>query len=204
MPTIDSRIDAYIHKTASFAYPILEYIRNTVHVVCPEVVETIKWGFPHFEYRKSILCSMAAFRSHCAFGFWLGSMMPDRHGYLHTGKGKTSTGNLGRITQKEDLPIEPIFREYILDAMQLIEKGVKLPAKPKSQVTNLVIPEYFILELKQDAAVFDKFQSLSNSHKKEYIDWIDDAKTEATRQKRMATAIEWIGVGKSRNWKYER
>ena len=62
-------VDAYIAKSADFAKPILMHIRELVHKACPEVEEKMKWSFPHFDYKGEMMCSMAAFKQHCAFGF---------------------------------------------------------------------------------------------------------------------------------------
>src|SRR5437762_1791858 len=125
MPTKDKKIDAYISNSADFAKPILNHIRQVFHKACPAVVETWKWSFPHFMYNNSILCSMAAFKQHCAFGFWLGSMMKDPEGKLLRGKDKTAMGNLGKIQSVNDLPGDKILTQYIKEAMSLIDKGVK-------------------------------------------------------------------------------
>jgi len=201
MQTIDPRIDEYIIKSADFAKPILTYLRALVHTACPKLKETIKWGFPHFEYADNILCSMAAFKQHCAFGFWLASLMQDPDQILEAGK-KTSMGHIGAIKSLNDLPLNKVLIKYIEEAMALIEKGVK-PKKEKSAASKEIqIPSYFLDALKQNNKALTTFEDFSNSHKKEYLEWITEAKTEATRAKRIAAAIEWLQEGKSRNWKY--
>lgn len=201
----DPRIDAYIVKSATFAVPILEYLRSVVHMACPEAKETMKWSFPHFEYKKSILCSMASFKQHCAFGFWLGSQLTDPDNLLASGNEKTSMGQLGRITSLEDLPDEEHLTGFIREAMQLIDSGVKQKKeeKPKA-VRELVVPEYFLEALEENKDALETFTNFSYSQKKDYVDWIVDAKTEETRERRMATSVEWLSEGKIRHWKYAR
>lgn len=201
MPTIDLRIDEYIIKSADFAKPILTYLRALVHTACPEVKEAIKWGCPHFEYADNILCSMAAFKQHCAFAFWLASLMQDPDKILEAGK-KKSMGHIGAIKSLNDLPPDNVLIKYIEAAMALIEKGVK-PKKEKSAASKEIqIPSYFLDALKQNNKALTTFENFSSSNKKEYLEWITEAKTEATRTKRIAAAIEWLQEGKSRNWKY--
>ena len=67
MPKTDPRVNAYIAKAQPFAKPILIRFRKAVHAGCPDVTETMKWSFPHFDY-KGVLCSTAAFKAHCACG----------------------------------------------------------------------------------------------------------------------------------------
>lgn len=196
----DKRIDAYIEKSKPFAQPILKYFRKLVHEACPEVEETIKWGAPHFNY-KGLYCGMASFQEHCAFGFWKGSIMQDPHHVLDKGR-ENGMGQFGRITSLDDLPEEKIILEYLKEAMQLNDEGVKVPKKPKAPV-SFKLPDYFAEALSQNKKAQDHFERFPPGKKKEYVCWLAEAKQEATREKRLKTAIEWIAEGKGRNWKYE-
>jgi uncharacterized protein YdeI (YjbR/CyaY-like superfamily) len=203
MPNPDQRIDDYIDKSAEFAKPILNHLRMLVHKNCPAVVETMKWSFPHFEYNGSILCSMASFKQHCTFGFWLGSKMKDPHGILRPAGERNAMGHFGQIKSLKDLPHDKILAAYFKEAMDLTDKGEKI-SRAKSETKEMTIPPYFLSEVKKNKTALAHFEKFSPSQKKEYVTWITEAKTEATRQKRMATAIEWLAEGKTRNWKYER
>jgi uncharacterized protein YdeI (YjbR/CyaY-like superfamily) len=200
MGDFNKKIDAYIAQSAPFAKDILEYLRELVHKACPEVDETIKWGFPHFEY-KGILCSMAAFKAHCAFGFWKGAVMKDPKKVM-TIIGKTSMGSFDRITSLKDLPSEKILLSYIREAMKLNDDGVKLPDRQKKITASVEVPEYFLKALKKNKEAMATFQAFSNSNKKDYVEWITEAKTETTREKRIEISLTWIAEGKIRNWKY--
>ncbi|MEO6285256.1 MAG: DUF1801 domain-containing protein [Dyadobacter sp.] len=205
MTQTDPRIDTYILKSAVFAIPILTYLRELVHATCPEATETMKWSFPHFEYKGSILCSMASFKQHCAFGFWLGSKLTDPHNLLASGDEKTAMGQLGRITSLDDLPKGNYLSGFIREAMQLIDSGVKQTKEPKPTASKeLIVPAYFKEALQQNAEALKTFTNFSYSQKKEYVEWITEAKSDATREKRMGTALEWLAEGKIRNWKYLR
>lgn len=197
----DPRIDAYIAKSAEFARPILEHIRAVVHAACPEVEETMKWSFPHFQY-KGMLCSMAAFKEHCAFGFWKGSLVVERAS--GDADGDTSMGQFGRITKLSDLPSKKVLTGYIKEAMKLNEAGVKSPSrsKPKEPKPAPVVPDDLSAALAKHPAASATFETFSPGHRREYIEWITEAKTEATRTRRLETAIEWMVEGKPRNWKY--
>jgi uncharacterized protein YdeI (YjbR/CyaY-like superfamily) len=195
MATLDPRIDAYIANSAEFAQPILTHLRALVHAACPEVEETMKWSMPHFMY-KGMLCQMASFKAHCAFGFWKGALLfPDAQ--------KESMGHLGKIASIKDLPSKKVLTGYIKQAMQLNDEGDKAEPRPKSTKGELVVPDYFAVALKASKAAQKVFDAGSTSFKREYVEWLEDAKTETTRQRRMAQAIAWLAEGKSRNWKYE-
>ncbi|HYD20706.1 MAG TPA: YdeI/OmpD-associated family protein [Flavipsychrobacter sp.] len=205
MPKTDERIDLYIAKSADFAQPILSHLRKLVHVACPACEETIKWGFPHFDYNGAILCSMASFKQHCSFGFFKATLMEDPHGVLNT-IGKTSMGSFGKVTSRDDLPSDKIIKEYIKEAMKLNDAGIKMPVAPKKAQAKKSgkTPPYLATALKGNKKAAAAFEAFSPSARNEYIEWLEEAKTEATRDKRLATAMEWISEGKSRHWKYKK
>jgi uncharacterized protein YdeI (YjbR/CyaY-like superfamily) len=193
--------DNYIEKSQEFAQPILSHLRELIHKACPSVEEKIKWGFPNFEYKKTILCSMASFKNHCAFGFWLGSLMVDPEHILNQ-KSESAMGQLGRITSLKDLPSDEVLIQYIFQAMDLIDKGVKLNKKETTEKKELEVPAILQQALSENDKAKATFDNFSNSNKKEYINWINDAKTEVTMKRRLEDAIEWMSEGKVRNWKY--
>lgn len=208
MGTKDPRIDAYIDNAAPFAKPILKKLRGLVHRGCPEVAETVKWGMPSFEY-KGILCGMAAFKAHCVFGFWKWALLFDEKASKNNGEAKLSWGALGRdpvparITSVDELPADDVILALIKRAAKLNDDGVKAPQVSKKR-KPLPMPKDFAAAIRKSKKAAAHFDAFSPSHQREYIQWIVEAKTDETRQRRMATAIEWIAAGKGRNWKYER
>ena len=201
MPTLDPRVDAYIERAATFAQEILRHWRATVHAHCPEVIETIKWGFPNFTYRDRILTGMAAFKAHCSIGFWHGAAAV---GAAHAKDG--AMGDLGRVASLQDLPAPAEQQAILQRAMRLIEDGVKArPAKAAAAPRPpLATPDDLSAALQANAAARATFEAFPPSQQREYIEWIVEAKQAATRGKRLAQAIAWMAEGKRRNWKYER
>ena len=200
MVTKEKKIDAYIAKSAAFAKPILNHIRELVHNACPTVEEKIKWGMPFFDYKGEMLCHMASFKQHAVMGFWKASLMKDPV-LVENAKSETAMGHLGRITSLKDMPSDKKITGWIKEAMELNDKGIKLPQKEKpsekeKKVIN--IPDYFTKALAKNKKAKQVFENFAYSHKKEYLMWITEAKTEETRNKRMATALEWLAAGKSR------
>jgi uncharacterized protein YdeI (YjbR/CyaY-like superfamily) len=195
------QVDQYIIRSAPFAIPILEHLRILIHHADARIVETIKWGMPFFDFKGSV-CHIAAFKHHCAFGFWKGSLIEDEFNIFE--KNTSNMGMLGKIKSLADLPDDEILIAYIQQAIQLNEDGVKLPTKPKLTPQELIIPQYFIDALQEDSLAMKVFQNFSASNKKDYVLWLEEAKTESTRQKRLETSIEWISEGKSRMWKYKK
>ncbi|MEP6684438.1 MAG: YdeI/OmpD-associated family protein [Parafilimonas sp.] len=202
MPAIDKRIDSYIESKAEFAKPILKHLRELVHKACPDVTETIKWSMPFFDYKGSTMCAMSAFKEHCGFMFWKAKLMKDPQQILRITE-REAMGNFDRITSLKDLPADKILIAYLKEAMKLNEEGVKLPARKKTAVTELKMPADFAAALKKNKKANTVFENFTPGKKKEYIEWITEAKTESTKAKRIETAIEWIADGKSRHWKYQ-
>ncbi len=199
----DKRIDEYINRAQPFAKPVLNKLRGLIHKTIPEVEETIKWGMPFFEY-KGPVCNFAAFKQHAVFGFWKHQLMDDPEGRLkeNSAKGGEAMGNLGRITGIKDLPADKVITGFLKQAKTLNAEGIKPPPKKKTPVKETEIPGYFSEALKNNKAAEKEFNKFPPSHKKEYVEWITEAKAEATRLRRLKTAMEWIGEGKPRNWKY--
>nr|MDQ2970481.1 YdeI/OmpD-associated family protein [Acidobacteriota bacterium] len=172
------------------------------HEACPDAEETLKWSMPAFVYRGKILCGMAAFKEHCTFGFWHQGMT-DVLG-LDGEKSPTAMGSFGRIATLDDLPSDQRMTRYIKKAAALTEPDA--PARPRPvrrPAASPAVPGDLAAALKKKKAAAATFEKLSPSHRKEYVEWITEAKRDETRQKRLATTLEWLAEGKSRNWKYE-
>lgn len=200
MPTLDPRIDAYIANSAEFARPILQHLREVVHAACPDVEETMKWSFPHFMH-NGILCSMASFKAHCTFGFWKGELLVA----AADARTQDAMGQFGRIASLKDLPPRKTLAGYVKKAMQLNDNGVKAPARIKPAAPReLTVPDYLLAALGQQAPALAHFEAFTASKKREYVEWLEEAKTEATRLRRLDQAVEWIAEGKARHWKYEK
>ncbi len=196
-------IDAYIAKSAAFAKPILEHLRKLVHDTCPEVEEKMKWSIPHFDYKGEMMCSMAAFKQHAVFGFWKATLMKDKA--LHEiAKSEVAMGHLGRITSLKDLPADKKIIGWIKEAMKLNDEGKKLVKVKPAEKKELMVPDYFIKAVQKNKKALAVFEAFTPGCKKEYVQWITEAKTEETRNKRLAQAIEMMAEGKKRNWKYQQ
>ena len=206
MPKIDPRVDAYMAALPDFARPIMEHLRALVHQACPDVEETWKWSFPNFKYHGAMLCHMAAFKKHCAFGFWKAAIMQDPSGVLSTTE-RSGMGHLGKIERLEDLPSDKVLLALIKAAAKLNDDNIKVARAPKptaAEKSALEIPQILTEALAQNTEAAAHFERFSYSHKKEYVQWINEAKTDVTRAKRAAQTVAWLAEGKSRNWKYEK
>ncbi len=199
MSARDPRVDAYIAKSAGFARPMLERLRGIVHDACPEVEETIKWGAPSFVHAGGILCHMAAFKQHVAFGFWKHALVMGEESQ------QEGMGSLGKL-RGADLPPRKQLVALIRKAARLNEQGVKMPAVRKrcaKKPMPKLLPELeAALALTKHAKARATFEAFAPSHRREYIEWIAEAKRAETRERRLAQALEWLAKGKPRNWKY--
>lgn len=202
MEKYNIQVDEYIEKSPDFAQPILSYLRETVHECCPEAEEAIKWKFPTFMYKGKILCSVTSFKQYCSLGFWLhGEMKTLKE--METAAEKSSMFSLGKLTKMEDLPSKVQLKKMMKEAMELTDMGVTMKKAAPSKVETEV-PDYFQAALNDHKKASEVFEKGSPSFRKEYINWITEAKTEATRNKRMEQALEWLAEGKARHWKYQK
>jgi uncharacterized protein YdeI (YjbR/CyaY-like superfamily) len=197
MGTRDPRIDTYIAKAAPFAQPILAHFREIVHAAVPGVTESVKWSMPAFEY-EGPLCNMAAFKAHCSIGFWKGSLL-----FPENPRANEAMGHLGRITSIKNLPAKKELIRILKEAARLNEEGVKIE-RVKKAPAPVETPPDLTAALKKNAKARKTFDAFPPSHRREYVEWITEAKTEPTRKRRLEQAVEWMSEGKSRNWKYEK
>lgn len=196
MGTRDPRVDAYIEKAAPFARPILAHLRDVVHATCPEVAEALKWSTPAFEY-KGILCGMAAFKQHCQFGFW-------KHELVVGQPREAGSMGFGKLTKISDLPPRAKLARYVRKAMELNERGVKIPRPKRAPRPAPRMHPALRAALARNRKATATYAAFPPSAKREYLEWIAEAKTDATRERRIAQAVDWMAEGKRRNWKYER
>lgn len=205
--SMDLRVDAYIEKAAPFAQPILTHLRNLMHRACPRAIESMKWGMPFFLQQGIILAHMAAFKQHCAFGFWGPKM---KKALRKNGASRLSSseamGSMGRITSVKDLPADKDMLAYMRQAGELVETGQRTKSieRPKRTAKRSVsVPPELAAALKKNKLAATTFETFSPSCRREYAEWIADAKRPETKQKRIAQSLEWIAQGKTRNWKYQ-
>lgn len=194
----DPRIDAYIARKPEFARPILKHLRAVVHSACPDVEETLKWGMPAFTYH-GLLCNMAAFKQHAAFGFWKSKLLIEQSG----ASAKEAMGNFGRLTTVSDLPPKATLARYVKKAMALNAEGVTVKRAPSKRAA-LPMPKAFAAALAKNKKAKATFDAFPPGKRRDYIEWVSEAKGEDTRARRIATSVEWLAAGKARNWKYEK
>ena len=163
----------------------------------PEVEETLKWGAPAFTKDGKILLIMAAFKAHAALNFWRGQEIGD--GSLGAG----AMGQFGKLLTVNDLPGEAEFAALVREAAALAAtapapRKVKHAPKPAAELH----PD-FATALAAHPAAKATLDGFSPSARRDYVDWVNDAKQDATRTKRILTAVEWLAEGKKRHWKYQ-
>jgi hypothetical protein len=194
----DPRVDAYIRGAPEFARPILEEIRRRVHASVPGVEETIRWSAPTFQYGGQLLCGMSAFKAHCGFGFWHPLMREHD-------KSLEGRGQFGKIESLGDLPSAAAFRKLAAKARKLVDEGVKGPPRAKAPKDRTVkVPLDLKAALAKNAKARATFESFTFSARRDYVEWIEQAKREATREQRLSTTVKQLAEGKKLHWKYER
>ena len=193
----DPRIDAYIDdKAADFAKPILRHLRAMVHEACPDCEETLKWSMPSFLYKGKILAGMASFKAHATFGFWNDTMLQEDE------KNRSAMGQFGRLTSVDDLPPRDALIELTRRSMALIDSGAKVE-RQRTPKAELSVPQDLQAAIEGSPAAKATWDAFPPSCKREYVEWVTEAKRDETRAKRLAQIIAQLEEGKKRHWKYE-
>ena len=197
-------VDAYIAKSPDFARPILKRVRALMHKACPKIEESIKWGVPHFDY-KGIVAGMAAFKAHAAFGFWSSRLLKEKLA-KDSAKLFPTSGDAAMFGRKirsvEDLPPDALLIKAIKAAVALNEAGVR-PKRSLKKKPPVKAPAYLLAALRKNAKAKKTFEGFTPSQQREYVEWLTGAKQESTRERRLATTVEWLAEGKQLNWKYQ-
>jgi uncharacterized protein YdeI (YjbR/CyaY-like superfamily) len=202
-PKHNPKVDAYAEKAEDFAKPVFAHLRALIHATCPEVIEEVKWGIPHFDYKGDMMCIFAAYKKHCSFTFYKDALMGDARLKANAGI-PASKRFMGKLTSVADLPPDLELTSWIKESMVLNEHGTKLPPRESKTSKEIGVPLAFAEKLQANPMIAKIFEGKSASFQKEYNVWIGEAKTEATRDKRIEEAIAWIAEGKGRFWKYAK
>lgn len=196
-------VDAYIAKSAPFAQPILTELREVIHEGAPGVTEEMKWSRPFFVYQGVILANLSGFKAHCSFGLWGADIATRlRADGVASSEGM---GSFGKIISVDELPSRSRLVAYVKDAATKIATGERTKAwsRPKVAKAEAEVPEALAAALKKNKRAGKKFETMTPGCRREYCQWIAEAKQDATRERRAAQAVDWIAEGKNRNWKYE-
>jgi uncharacterized protein YdeI (YjbR/CyaY-like superfamily) len=203
MTQFNKKVDEYIAKSADFAKPILEHLRQIIHDTCPDTEEEIKWGTPHYSYKGDHLVMLAGFKNHCSFSIYKAEFLKDKE-IIESVKAGKKFGYMDKIKDLSDLPTKKVLVAYINEAMAINEKGVKKEIFKSDNPKVLETPDYLIVALSANKKAKAIWESKSDAFRKDYLVWIIDAKTDATRQKRIEQSLEWIAEGKGRFWQYAK
>ncbi len=200
----DPRVDDYIAQAAPFAREPLEHVRTAMHAALPDVTEAIKWSHPFFLLDGRPFANMAAFKAHCSLGFWRGGRAIAEEA---AGQREPAMGQFGRIESLADLPEAAALRTLILEARkawtEALETKAGAPPPPKPRREAPAVPDDLAAALRAQRGARKIFDGFTASQQREYVEWIIEARREATRASRVAQAAEWIAEGKTRHWKYQ-
>jgi len=190
------QINSYIAEQPEWQRRLLVRLRQLIHAHDTEVEETWRWNAPGFDH-GGIMIGLHGFKTCVSVWFHKGALLKDTHG-LFVLTEKDEERGIRKYKVNEGEPInEKAFADLVKQAVKLNGAGTKLgDAKPASKA--LVVPPELENCLKKDEEAWEHWENFNHSHKKEYVEWIDDAKKDETRKRRIAQALEMIreGVGK--------
>lgn len=203
MNNLNKKVDDYIAKSEPFAKPILEHLRAIIHETCPDVGEDIKWGTPHYSYKGDHLCMLGSFKNHCSFSIYKAEFLKDEKIAASVKAGK-KFGYMDKVKSVSELPSTETLISLIKEAMSINEQGIKKVIPVSDKPKTLETPDYLLDALAANEKAKAVWESKSDAFRKDYLVWIIDAKTDATRQKRIEQSLEWLADGKGRFWQYEK
>jgi uncharacterized protein YdeI (YjbR/CyaY-like superfamily) len=203
MAQLNSKVDEYIAKSEEFSKPILEYLRQIIDETCPDATEDIKWGTPHYSYKGDHLCMIAGFKNHCSFSLYKAEFLKDKE-IAESVKAGKKFGYMDKLKSVSELPSKEILVSLLKEVMTINENGIKKEKTISDKPKVIETPDYLTEALNADKKAKEVWESKSDSYRKDYLVWIIDAKTDATRQKRIEQSLEWIAEGKGRFWQYAK
>jgi hypothetical protein len=196
VPTTDERVDAYIAKAPEYARPILEKLRGLVHRADKGIEETIKWGSPTFT-KTGIVCSMVAFKKHVGFWFHKGALLEDPKGLFNHGDHNKEMRAVN-LTDPKSMDVRGLTA-LVKEAVVVDARGDKPPA---AKTKPVVVPAELRALLARNRKAKGFFDALPPSHRRAYVDWIEEARRSETRARRLAQTVEMLAEGKRRNDQY--
>ena len=143
--------------------------------------ENIKWGAPVYSYNGKNIVGIGAFKSYAGLWFFQGALLKDKSKVLvNAQEGKTSAMRQWRFNSIEEAS-DALISEYITEAIANHKAGKEIKPEKKP----LIIPELLKEELASDVELADAFDHLSLSCKREYADYISEAKKDETKVNRI-------------------
>ncbi len=195
-PDAAALIDKGISELESFAQVICNRLRKLILSSDPELIEDWKWG-PNY-YLNGMVCGYWGFKKHVSFVFFQGSLLKDKKKILLENPGNVHNRHI-KFTDVKQID-DTIILEYLFEAIDNNRKGLKIiETKDKTIATPIDVEKAF-----KKAKVLAYFDSLAFSHRKEYVQWIESAKKEETRTKRILQAIEKLQDKQMMHDKYKK
>lgn len=194
---IAKSIEEYLEKLTDHKDTVL---RLRAILQQTELNETLKWGIPSYQINGKNVVGIGAFKSYAGLWFYNGSFLKDASKVLiNAQEGKTKGLRQWRFTSLDELD-ETLIMEYVLEAIQNQKEGKEVKAEKKP----LVIPNELREALAADLQLSEAFDELKLTTKREFAEYIQEAKREQTKADRLAKIIPMIKVGMGLNDKYKK
>jgi uncharacterized protein YdeI (YjbR/CyaY-like superfamily) len=189
-------VDTYIMESGSWMNTLLE-LRELMLIAGFE--ETVKWGIPVYCLENKNLVGLAYFKSYAGLWFFQGAFLNDKGGVLVSGtEGQTKAQRQLRIYPNEKLKTA-LIKRFIKETVTNHKAGVHLvKAKPK----ETILPEELKTALSQNKIAHKKFALLAPYKKREFADYISQAKRVETKKARLEKILPMIEEGRGLNDKF--
>jgi hypothetical protein len=191
------RINLYIAELPDWQRKHLVRVRQLIHSTEERIEEAWRGNAPHFDHQGSLI-GMHAFKSCVSIWFHKGASLKDGHGLFKlTEKDAEREVRKYKIHEGESIN-EKAFLDLLKQALKVnAAQAGGAETKPTSRA--LVVPSDMEQVLRKDEQAWAQWEGLAASHKREYVEWITDAKQDETRKRRLAKALEMIRDGQAKN-----
>ncbi|WNW02328.1 YdeI/OmpD-associated family protein [Tenacibaculum sp. HL-MS23] len=163
--------------------------------------ETIKWGAPVYVYKNKNIVGLSAFKNYCGLWFFQGMFLNDDKKVLKNAQEeKTHAMRQWQFCALNKIDVV-LVKEYVLEAIKNSENGKEF--KPIKNTKPLIIPTELQMALDDDDALRACFANFSLSKKREYANYISEAKRETTKYKRLDKITPMILKGMGLHDKYK-
>lgn len=184
---MELKVTAYIEKQTTWKEELT--LLRSILLKLP-VEETVKWGAPTYTFEGKNVVGLAGFKNYFGLWFFQGALLKDpQKVFINAQEGKTKAMLQWRFTSIKEVD-KNLIKEYVLEAIENQKQGRVI--KPQRNTKPLVIPELLQKELDNNLALKEKFEAFSLSHKREYANYISEAKREATKLKRLEKIVPMI------------
>lgn len=196
---MNPKVDEYILKKEKWQQEL--HILRSIFLDLP-LGETIKWGAPVYVFQGKNIVGLAAFKKYFGLWFFQGALLKDKQKvFVNAQEGKTKAMMQWRFYALEEIKTD-LIKDYVLEAIENVKQGKEIKPVRRNKKSKLIIPPELLNTLDENRELKEKFETFTESKKREFAEYIIDAKRSTTKASRLQKIIPMILRGEGLNDKY--